>query len=146
MRSPSPAWPHGFHRGHALPQREQGSICSSRTIHKMPSLMPNCQPRVLVWQPLLSSHIGQGTTHFSPFCSSLLHSPRGKKEWEISRGENCCWDYLQNYCITCIFKRRCLWVNFIAAVCEISYIMVTQTEAKAQSINKAPWSSLELRW
>jgi len=37
-------------------------------------------------------------------------------------------------------------VNFIAAVCEISYIMVTQTEAKAQSINKAPWSSLELRW
>lgn len=92
------------------------------------------------WVVVLAATLATGTIHIS------LHFPSRRAGMETNRGENCSWDYLQNSYITHIFQRRCLWVHFLRAGWEISYITETQGAGKAQSINKAHWSSLELRW
>lgn len=100
----------------------------------------------LPWVVVLAATLATGTIHIFPFCSPTLHFPYGRAGMETNRGENRSWDYLQDSCITRIFQRRCLWVHFLCAGWEISYITETHGAGKAESINKAQWSSLELRW
>lgn len=143
MRSSSPAWPYCLHPS----QREQGSICSSqgqstKWLLSFPAASLGC------WcgSSFCPATLATGTIHISPFCSPVLHFPSGRAGIETNRGENCSWDYLQNYYTTCIFKRRCLWVHLLCAGWEMGYITDTHGAGKAQSVNKAHWGSLELRW
>lgn len=121
-----------------LSQKEQGSICSSQG---------RCT-KCFSWLPAaLGGGVAAPSVHprWPQEQFTFPHSS-GTAGTGTNRGENCSWNHLQNYYIRCIFKRRCLWVHFLCAGWEISYITETQGAGKAQSINKAHWSSLELRW